>query len=147
MLTQTLILREPLLLQILAQERVLRVLCLYLPSLPLRLARVNVQLYEKLNDDNIACILTEVFEELGMFQANPFDVARDGDLERIWLLLVHGVDSNIVGDVRSSSYLRICRCPLILGRRNAAPSSSKKRQRSAGTFTPGPWSISSAQRR
>ncbi len=92
--------KDTLLHQILARANILRTLCLFLPSLPLRLARVNNKLCASLSDESVSIVLSEVFDDLGMFQANPFELARCGDAERIWLLLVHGVDANIVGHVR-----------------------------------------------
>lgn len=88
--------------QILGRQSILRALCLLMPTLPLRVSRTSKALCETLSDENVSNVLSEVFGELDMFHANPFKLARDGDVEKLWLLFVHGVDPNIVGNVRFS---------------------------------------------
>ena len=51
-------------------------------------------------DDVISELLPNLFEELGLYYSDPFSHCQLGDVESTWIMLVHGLDPNIVNQVR-----------------------------------------------
>ena len=85
--------------QVLANEGTQRALCLACPSIPVRLRRVSKVYSSIFSDDRLAELLPKVFEDLGLFNSNPFDHCHSGDVESLWLMLIHGVDPGIIDHV------------------------------------------------
>ena len=84
---------------LLADSRVAIAVSLFCPSISIRLRRVSQSLAGFFPDKKLAEILPSVFEQLGLFYSNPFTHCLNGDVESTWLMLVHGVDPHIVGQV------------------------------------------------
>jgi hypothetical protein len=84
---------------LLANSTVATTLSLFCPSIGIRLRRVSRSLTDFFPDEKLAEILPSVFEQLGLFYSNPFTHCINGDVESTWLMLVHGVDPHIVGQV------------------------------------------------
>ena len=91
--------KTPSLWSIIVDDTVLSVLCLFLPSLTIRLPRVSRAYADFFHDQKLADLLPSTFEKLGLFYSNPFLHCHNGDVESLWLMLVHGVDPCIVDQV------------------------------------------------
>ena len=89
----------PSLWSIISDDTILSTLCLFLPSLTIRLRRVNRAHADFFHDQKLADLLPLTFEKLGLFYSNPFVHCHKGDVESVWLMLVHGVDPFIVDQV------------------------------------------------
>jgi ankyrin repeat protein len=83
------------LLDILNEDQVLAVLSLFLPSLSIRLSRCSRIYAEFFSEELLSGILPYVAEALDVQNANPFELAFHGDLERLWLMLVLGLDIRV----------------------------------------------------
>lgn len=86
---------------LLGDKNILGCLSLYCPSLPIRLRRVNKGFLKYFGDENLSQLLPDTFEKLGLYYSNPFIHSLEGDVESVWLMMVHGVDPRITGHVRS----------------------------------------------
>jgi len=84
---------------IVLEPRIVKTLCLVCPSLPVRLRRVSKRFIECFSDERLTEILPQTFESLGLYYGNPFTYCHYGDVESVWMMLVHGVDSHIVDHV------------------------------------------------
>jgi len=89
----------PSLWSIISDDTSLSAICLFLPSLTIRLPRFNRAFAEFFDDPKLADLLPQTFEKLGLFYSNPFAHCHKGDIESMWLMLVHGVDPFIVDQV------------------------------------------------
>ena len=72
---------------------------LFCPSLSVRLRRVSATHANWFHDDLLSNLLPKTFEELGLHYSNPFSHCYYGDVESMWLMLVHGVDPQILDHV------------------------------------------------
>lgn len=84
---------------VLSNDAILETLCLFLPSITIRLRRVSHSLARYFHDEKLSEVLPAVFEKLGLFYSNPFEHCQNGDAESTWLMLVHGIDPQIISQV------------------------------------------------
>ena len=91
--------KTPSLRSILSDDRIMIELCEFLPSIGIRLRRISQEYFDLFPDQRLAELLPATFEKLGLFYGNPFQYCQKGDAESVWLMLVHGVDPFITGQV------------------------------------------------
>jgi hypothetical protein len=91
--------KTPSLLSIISDDRILIELCQFMPSVTIRLRRVSKRYLDFFHDGKLAQLLPATFEKLGLYYSNPFLHSRKGDVESVWLMLVHGVDPFLVDPV------------------------------------------------
>jgi hypothetical protein len=84
---------------LLRDETILSTLCLFLPSICIRLRRVAMKFLNFFHDERLAELLPSTFEKLGLFYTNPFEHCHNSHTESVWLMLVHGVDPCITDQV------------------------------------------------
>lgn len=87
------------LINLLQTPRILESLCNMCPSAPIRLQRLCKDMNAFFSDERLSEYLPKSFEQLGLYYSNPFLHSRSGDVESLWLMLVHGVDPRIVENV------------------------------------------------
>ena len=92
--------KTPSLWSVITNESALTELCQFLPSITIRLRKVNKGYLEFFHDEKLSQLLPAAFEKLGLFYTNPFIHCKTGDCESVWLMLVHGVDPFLSDPVR-----------------------------------------------
>jgi hypothetical protein len=90
------------LVDIIQNQSIAENLCLFCPSLPIRLRRVSKRFMSYFPDEKLSELLPKTFESLGLYYGNPFTYCLKGDVESVWMMLVHGVDPRIVDQVRNN---------------------------------------------
>jgi hypothetical protein len=78
---------------------VVETLCIFSPSFPVRVGRVSKALQSLFPDEKLSELLPNAFNKLGLIYSNPFHHCRNGDVESVWLMLVHGIDPLLVDHV------------------------------------------------
>ncbi len=77
---------------LIAEDAVLVSLCTALPSACAKLRKVSRRLADELSEDRLEWLLPQLFEALNLYDKNPFDLCKDGELDQVWLMIVHGLN-------------------------------------------------------
>jgi len=77
---------------LLKEDAVLVSLCTSLPCACAKLRKVSRGLADELTEDRLEWLLPQLFEALDLYEKNPFDLCKEGELDQVWLMVVHGLN-------------------------------------------------------
>ncbi|KAF4673623.1 hypothetical protein FOL47_010299 [Perkinsus chesapeaki] len=74
--------------QVINDDKVLQIVCAFLPSVLVKLRRLSKIFYWRLTSERVGKILSKVSMELNLMTLDPFFVAAAGQADLLWLMIV-----------------------------------------------------------
>jgi ankyrin repeat protein len=77
---------------VLLEDAVLLTICKYLPCACVKLRKVCRSFAHVLPEDRLELLLPQLFELHDLFSKDPFQICLDGEVDQLWLMVVHGLN-------------------------------------------------------
>jgi len=77
---------------ILHHDGVLMALCTFSPAACVKLRKLGRGVADCLSEERLEWLLPQLFEALDLYNKKPFELCQAGELDQLWLMIVHGLN-------------------------------------------------------